>query len=72
MYFLQFFTWYSKLRCYVNRENNCFISLKDHKEDSQNIPTVRMINLVKKELGNISNAILDKLNESLRENLQLS
>ena len=38
-------------RMQTNGENNCFISLKDHKENFQNNPTVRLINPAKNELG---------------------
>ena len=56
----------------TNGENNCFISLKDHKENFQNNPTVRLINPAKNELGKISKVILDKINKNIRENLQLN
>ena len=47
-----------------NGENNCFISLKDHKENFQNNPTVRLINPAKNELGKISKVILDSINKN--------
>ena len=56
----------------ANNEKNCFISLKDHKEDFQNNPTVRLINPVKNELEKISRIILDKINKNIGENLQLN
>ena len=33
----------------TNGENNCFMSLKDHKENVQNNPTARLINPAKKQ-----------------------
>ena len=57
-------------RIQTNAKNNCFISLKDHKEDFQNNPTIRLINPAKKELGKISKVILDRINKNIRENLQ--
>ena len=38
-------------RMQINGENNCFISLKDHKENSQNNASVRLINPAKSGLG---------------------
>ena len=55
----------------ANGENNCFISLKDHKENLQNNPTVRLINPAKNKLGKISKVIFDKINKNI-ENLQLN
>ena len=41
----------------INSKNTCFITLKDHKENFLNNPTVRMP--AKNELGRISQAKLD-------------
>ena len=51
----------------MNGENNSFITLKDHKENFNNHPTVRLINLAKNELGRISKVILDTTNKNIRE-----
>ena len=59
-------------RMQTNGENNCFISLKDHKENFPNNPTVRLINPGKNELRKISKVILDRINKTTRENLQLN
>ena len=59
-------------RMQTNGENNCFISLKDHKENFQNNPTVRLINPAKNEFGKISKVILDRTNKNTRGNLQLN
>ena len=56
----------------TNGENNCFISLKVHKENLQNNPTVRLINPAKNELGKKRKVILDEMNKNIRENLQLN
>ena len=56
----------------TNGENNCFISLKVHKENFQNNPTVRLINPAKNELGKKRKVILDEMNKNIRENLQLN
>ena len=58
-------------RMQTNGENNCFISLKDHKENFQNNPTIRLINPAKNELGKMSKVILDAINKNVQENLQL-
>ena len=59
-------------RMQTNEDNNCFISLKDHKENFQNNPTIRLINPAKNELGKISKVILNNINKNIRENLQLN
>ena len=46
----------------VNDGSNCFITIKDHKENFLNHPKVRLINPAKNELGRISKAILDNIN----------
>ena len=57
---------------FVNGKQNCFITLKDHKSDFQNNPTVRLLNPAKNELGRISKTILDKINVNLRNSLHLN
>ena len=57
---------------FVNGKQNCFITLKDHKPNFQNNPTVRILNPVKNELGRISKTILDKINVNLRNSLHLN
>ena len=52
-----------------NGTNNCFITLKDHKENFQNNPTTRLINPAKNEVGRISKVILDNINKKLQESL---
>ena len=53
-------------RMFINGMNNCFITLKDHKENFLNNPKTRLLNPAKNELGRISKAILDKINLNLR------
>ena len=53
-------------RMFINGKNNCFITLKDHKENFLNNPKTRLLNPAKNELGRISKAILDKINLNLR------
>ena len=59
-------------RLEINGENNSFITLKDHKENFNNNPTARLINLAKNELGHISKAILDMANKNIREAMGLN
>ena len=53
-------------RMFINGKNNCFITLKDHKENFLNNPKTRLLNPAKNELGRISKVILDKINLNLR------
>ena len=53
-------------------ESNCFFTLKHHKENFQNNPTIRLINPAKNEIGRISKVILDKINSSLIEQLKVN
>ena len=55
----------------INSTNNCFITLKDHKENFVNHPITRLINPAKNEIGRISKLILNKINISLCEKLKL-
>ena len=59
-------------RMFVNGKQNCFITLKDHKPNFQNNPTVRLLNPAKSELGRISKTILDRINVNLRNSLHLN
>ena len=59
-------------RLEVNGGNNSFITLKDHKENFDSNPTVRLINPAKNELGRISKAILDTTNKNIREAVGLN
>ena len=54
---------------FVNDKQNCFITLKDHKRNFQNKPTLRLLNLAKNELGRVSKTILEKINVNLRNSL---
>ena len=51
-------------KMFINGNQNCFITLKDHKPNFQNTPTVR--------LGRIIKTILDKINVNLRNSLHLN
>ena len=57
---------------FVNGKQDCFITLKDHKPNFQNNPTVRLLNPAKNELSRISKTILEKINENLYDSLHLN
>ena len=59
-------------RMTINGENNCFVTLKDHKENFANNPTTRLINPAKNELGRISKTILESINSNLRNKFNLN
>ena len=46
----------------VNAESNCFIAIKDHKENFLRYPKVRLINPAKNELRRINKTVLDDIN----------
>ena len=49
----------------INAESNCFLTIKDHKDNFLNHPKVRLINPAKKELERMSKTILDNINMNL-------
>ena len=57
---------------FVNSKQNCFITLKDHKSNFQNNPTVRFLNPAKNELGRISKTVSGKINVDFRNSLHLN
>ena len=58
-------------RVEVIANNEAFINLKDHKENFQNNPKVRLINPAKTEIGKICKEIVQQINEELREKTKL-
>ena len=56
----------------INDENNCFITLKDRKENFQNNPSVRLTNPAKNELGSLSKFIRQAVNKDLMNKLNLN
>jgi hypothetical protein len=56
----------------LNSTSNCFFTLKDHKVNFLNNPTVRLLNPAKNEVGRISKIVLSKINSALREKLALN
>ena len=58
-------------RMETKEESNSFITIKNHKENFDNYPTVRLINPTKNELGRISKLILDKINKKISQKFEL-
>ena len=48
-------------------EQQCFFSIKDHKEDFRTNPKYRLINPSKSELGKVSKIILEKINSTIKQ-----
>ena len=53
-------------------KQECFLTLKDHKEDYRTNPKYRLLNPKKSQLGKISKQILQKINKTLRSKLNLN
>ena len=56
----------------VNTQSNCFIIIKDHKENFLNHPRLRLINPAKNELTRISKTIFDNINMKLFETTKIN
>ena len=52
-------------------KQECFITLKDHKEDYRTNPKYRLLNPTKSQLYKISKQILQKINKTLKFKLNL-
>ena len=48
-------------------QNECYVTLKDHKDNFQNNPKVRLINPAKSHIGQISKEYLQEINEKILE-----
>ena len=53
-------------RIFKTASRDCFITLKDHKEDFANNPKVRLINPAKPEIGRIAMKIIDNVVKQIR------
>ena len=53
-------------------KKECFITLKNHKQDYRTNPKYRLLNPTKNRLGKISKQILQKINKTLRSKLNLN
>ena len=54
------------------KKSNCYITVKDHKEDFHIKPSFRVINPSKSELGKVSKRLLDGINHKVRDALSLN
>ena len=52
--------------------NEAYITLKDHKENFQNNPKVRLINPAKSQIGRISKIYIDEINEMILKETELN
>ena len=52
--------------------NEAYITLKDHKENFQNNPKVRLINPAKSQIGRISKIYIDEINEMILKETKLN
>ena len=59
-------------RIEINGENNCFFTLKDHKDNFSNNPQVRLIYPAKNKLARVSKVILHKINLAIREHFSFN
>ena len=59
-------------RMNVKAESDCFITIKDHKENFLHHPKVSLINPAKNELERISKTILDDINMKLFETTKIN
>ena len=56
----------------IKGESNCFITLKDHKENFQKNPSMRLINPAKIELGRLSKFIIQAMSGELKDKFNLN
>ena len=54
------------------QENQCYITVKDHKEDFPYKRSCRLINPSKSDIGKLSKIILDKINSDILLTVQLN
>ena len=58
-------------RVFKTMPRTAFFTIKDHKENFQNNPQVRLLNPTKCEIGKISKKILERIVKQLRKKLKL-
>ena len=59
-------------RTKINVTDSSFITLKDHKENFLNRPTIRLLNPAKNEIGRISKHMLQNINKTLSEEIKVN
>ena len=58
-------------RVFETTKSQCFATLKDHKNNFENNPTVRLINPCKPEIGKIAKELLENINNNVRTQTKL-
>ena len=53
-------------------KQECFATIKDHKEDYRTNPKYRLLNPTKSQLGKISKQVLQNINKTLRSELNVN
>ena len=53
-------------------KQECFVTIKDHKEDYRTNPKYRLLNATKSQLGKISKQVLQNINKTLRSELNVN
>ena len=56
----------------IMAKQECFITIKDHKDDFRSNPKYRLLNPTKSNLGKISKTILQRVNTEIREKLKIN
>ena len=56
-------------RLNIMAKQECFVTIKDHKEDYRTNPKYRLLNPTKSQLGKISKQVLQSINKTLRSEL---
>ena len=59
-------------RIEINGTSNSFITIKDHKENVLNRPTTRLLNPATNEIGRISKRMLQNINTTLSEKIEVN
>ena len=59
-------------RLHINGGSNCLITMKEHKENFENKPSLKLINPAKNEIADISKVVLDKMNVAIKSQLKLN
>ena len=59
-------------RVFINDNNHCFITLKDHKPNFLNNPIIYLLNPAKNELSRITQVLLDKINLYFRNAIKVN
>ena len=59
-------------RLHINGDSNSFVTMKDHKEDIENKPSVRLISPAKNQIRRISKVVLDNINVVIKSQLKLN